>query len=63
MEKLISQMQAVLTELTTILALAPAKNRTAIADALEGVATALKLAMSPSPRHPTWPRSSPFCVP
>lgn len=43
MEKLISQMQAVLTVLTAILPLAPAKNRTAIADALEAVAAALKL--------------------
>jgi hypothetical protein len=43
MEKLISQMQAVLSVLTTILPLAPAKNRTAIADALEAVAAALKL--------------------
>lgn len=43
MEKLIPPMQALLTALTTILPLAPARNRAAIADVLETVAVALRL--------------------
>ncbi|MEJ0022122.1 MAG: hypothetical protein WDN76_00770 [Alphaproteobacteria bacterium] len=43
MEKLISQMQAVLTVVSTVLPLTPAKHRATLASALDAIAAALQL--------------------